>query len=137
MQKLKIVLAVFAASMWSSTVSAGPASVDIKIRAHVPVSCSASLNRNVVQVSTNEYKIGRLNRSCNTPHRVTMNSVSGINGTLRMDGQTASIATGQAVVTPFSRAKRGRADIFLSGVTRTEASQIAQSLSISLAPTGT
>ena len=137
MRNLKLILGIPTIMLFSSTVTADRASVDVRVTGHVPIACSASLNRSLVQISTNEFKIGQLDRFCNSPHMVTMNTVSGINGTLSMEGQSVSTITGQAIVNPFSTAKRGRADIFLSGVTSAEANQIASALSISLAPTGT
>jgi len=136
MRNLKLILATSAIMLFSSTVAADRASIDIRVTGQVPISCSANLNRSVIQISTNEFRIGQLDRFCNTAHIVTMNTVSGISGTLSLEGQTASTITGQAVVNPFSSAKRGQADIFLSGVTKAEANEIAGSLSISLTPLG-
>ncbi len=136
MKILKFILAAPMVMLISPTISAGPASVDIRVTASVPVSCSASLDRNVVEISANSFKIGQLNRFCNTPHMVTVGTVSGIDGTVHLEGQSASTITGQAVVNPLSSAKRGRADIFLSGVTRSEADNIARSLSVTLSPAG-
>lgn len=137
MRNLKLILAIPATMLFSSTVVADRASVDVRVTGQVPISCSASLNRSVVKISTNEFKIGQLDRFCNTPHMVTMNTISGISGTLSMEGHSSSIISGQSVVNPLSSAKRGQADIFLSGVTSAEADQIAGSLSVSLAPSGT
>jgi hypothetical protein len=137
MRNLKLILALPTIMLFSSTVAADRASVDVRVTGQVPISCSASLSRSVVEISAREFKIGQLDRFCNTPHMVTMNTISGISGTLRLEGQSASTITGQAVINPFSSAKRGRADIFLSGVTNAQADQIAASLSVSLAPSGT
>jgi len=136
MIKLKLALAATLILALSPAISADPVSADIRINAHVPVSCSASLDLSVISVSEGQFRIGQMSRFCNTSHMVTINTVSGINGTIHMEGQSASTLSGQAVVNPFSNAKRGNADIFLSGVTRAQADQIVRSFSVSLAPVG-
>ena len=62
MKKIQLI-AISSATLLASSMSfAETASVDIHISAQVPISCSANLNVNVVQISANEFKIGELDR---------------------------------------------------------------------------
>ena len=137
MKKIQLI-AISSATLLASSMSfAKTASVDIHISAQVPISCSANLNVNVVQISANEFKIGELDRFCNSPHIVNARSTTRITGTLRIDGQAASRNGDTSSLSIQSRAIRGGTDLLLSGVSNAEAQAFAGSLTISLSPIGT
>jgi len=138
--KLVVSLAVAASAfivMPVSIASASPDSISfqVKISGHVATECKLSSRGSYEQIGQDVFRIGSVDRFCNTAYQLTIGHNASTNGgTITFDGYDVPLQDTSVILIADGVPVDRTADIIVSGIDAVTAQNIAGSLQLQISP---
>lgn len=111
------------------------AGIDILVEAEAPIACAVSLEPTFVALSADRFAVGRLDRTCNTPHDVYIAAGAlSAGGRLVLDGLEVTLSGAVPARIGSTPVYSWASTIELRGMTEPDARRVAASLNVSVTP---
>jgi hypothetical protein len=109
----------------------------IVITANVPTECQLTTTANFAEVGQGLYRIASVNQFCNTGYALTVQNAGLANpATVQFRGNSANVSSGMTQLISAGKPVNGASDLFLSTQNRADAENFAQTVYLSVTPTG-
>lgn len=133
-------MAVAVSAFMSMPVNIANASTDgvsfqVKVSGHVATECKLSLNGSYEQIGQDVFRIGSVDRFCNTAYQLTIGHNATTNGgTITFDGYDVPLQDTSVILIADGIPVDRSADIIISGIDVVTAQNIAGSLQLQISP---
>lgn len=141
MKIIQAISAIFSASILTlipvniANASSNSVSFTVRVSGHVATNCNLRSSGSYEQIGQDVFRIGSVDRYCNTAYQMTLGHSANTNGgTITFDGYTVPLQDTSVLLIADGAPVNRTSDIIISGIDAETARAIAGSLQLQISP---